>query len=258
MRKRRPQTSTRVFSRAINDFVILVLLLAWIVVTGCAPEAVAQTKPTKPDLGPNVLIFDPTMPQADMQRQIDKIYGVERRNEFGPERYAVLFLPGEYHLDVPVGFYTQVLGLGATPDAVHIVGNVHADASHDNNNATTTFWRAAEGFSVTPTEGAMQWAVSQAVPFRRMHVRGDLVLHQHRGWASGGWMSDTLVDGNVDSGSQQQWISRNSQWKSWTGSNWNMVFCGSSNSSAGRVAEPAVHEGKSDSGRAREAVPRSG
>ena len=72
----------------------------------------------------------------------------------------------------------------------------------------------------------MQWAVSQAVPFRRMHVRGDLVLHQHRGWASGGWMSDTLVGGNVDSGSQQQWISRNSEWGSWSGSNWNMVFVG--------------------------------
>jgi hypothetical protein len=39
-------------------------------------------------------------------------------------------------------------------------------------------------------------------------------------------MSDTLVDGNVDSGSQQQWISRNSDWNSWTGSNWNMVFVG--------------------------------
>jgi len=39
-------------------------------------------------------------------------------------------------------------------------------------------------------------------------------------------MSDSLVDGNVDSGSQQQWISRNCDWKSWTGSNWNMVFVG--------------------------------
>ena len=61
---------------------------------------------------------------------------------------------------------------------------------------------------------------------RRMHVRGDLVLHQNHGWASGGWMSDSLVDGNVDSGSQQQWISRDCEWKSWTGANWNMVFVG--------------------------------
>jgi len=239
MRKHQLQRSMRVFSRVKGDFAIVVFLLAWIAVTGCAPAAVAQKKQTtKPDLGPNVLIFDPSMPQSDMQQQIDKIYAVERRNEFGPERYALLFLPGEYHLDVPVGFYTQVLGLGATPDAVHIVGNVHADASHDNNNATTTFWRAAEGFSVTPTGGTMQWAVSQAIPFRRMHVRGNLALHQHRGWASGGWMSDTLVDGNVDSGSQQQWISRNSEWKSWTGSNWNMVFVGVPNPPQGEWPNP--------------------
>ena len=199
----------------------------------------AQTPARKrPDLGPNVIIFDPSMPQAAMQKKIDQAYAGERRNEFGPQRYAFLFLPGEYHLDVPVGFYTEVLGLGATPDAVHIIGNVHADASHDNNNATTTFWRAAEGFSVTPTGGTMQWAVSQAIPFRRMHVRGDIVLHQHRGWASGGWMSDSLIDGNVDSGSQQQWISRNSEWSSWTGSNWNMVFVGVNHPPQGDWPDP--------------------
>ena len=39
-------------------------------------------------------------------------------------------------------------------------------------------------------------------------------------------MSDDLVDGNVDSGTQQQWISRNSEWSNWKGSNWKMVFDG--------------------------------
>jgi len=179
-----------------------------------------------PDFGPNVLVFNPSMPGAAIQEQIDKVYAIQQHSEFGSARYALLFLPGEYHVDVPVGFYTEVLGLGATPDAVHITGNVHSDASLPHNNATCTFWRAAEGFSITPTGGTMQWAVSQAVPFRRMHVRGDIVLHQNRGWASGGWMSDTVVDGNVGAGPQQQWISRNSEWGSWTGANWNMVFVG--------------------------------
>jgi len=219
--------------------VVLIVAFALQLVTSSAALAVAQRTPTKkPDLGSKVLIFDSTMPQASMQQQIDKIYAVERRNEFGPERYALLFLPGEYHLDIPVGFYTQVLGLGVTPNAVHIIGNVHADASHDNNNATTTFWRAAEGFSLTPAGGTMQWAVSQAVPFRRMHVLGNLVLHQRHGWASGGWMSDALIDGNVDSGSQQQWISRNSEWGSWSGSNWNMVFVGVTSPPLGEWPKP--------------------
>jgi hypothetical protein len=180
----------------------------------------------KPDLGPNVLVFNPSMPSASMQRQIDDLYKIQQHNEFGEQRNALLFLPGEYRLDIPVGFYTEVVGLGASPDDVHILGNVHADASEPNNNATTTFWRAAEGFSISPTGGSMQWAVSQAVPFRRMHIHGDLVLHQHGGWASGGWMSDALIDGKVEAGPQQQFISRNTEWGSWTGSNWNMVFVG--------------------------------
>jgi hypothetical protein len=191
-----------------------------------------------PDFGPNVLLFDPSMSSADIQTQIDKVYAIQQHSEFGTARYALLFLPGEYHVDVPVGFYTQVLGLGATPDAVHITGNVHSDASLPRNNATCTFWRGVEGFSVTPTDGTMQWAVSQAVPFRRMHVLGNIVLHQKRGWASGGWMSDSLIDGNVDAGPQQQWISRNSEWGSWTGANWNMVFVGIPRPPAGEWPQP--------------------
>jgi hypothetical protein len=183
-------------------------------------------KGAKPEFGPNVLIFDPSMPSQVIQKQIDAVYATQEHNEFGPQRNALLFLPGSYSVDVPVGFYTEVMGLGASPDATRIAGNVHADANREHNNATTTFWRAAEGLSVVPAGSTMQWAVSQAVSLRRMHVRGDLVLHQKRGWASGGWMSDSLVDGNVDSGSQQQWISRNCDWKSWTGANWNMVFLG--------------------------------
>src|SRR5256714_2755294 len=183
-------------------------------------------KAAKPEFGPNVLIFDPAMASTAIQKQIDAVYATQQHNEFGPQRNALLFLPGSYSVDVPVGFYTEVMGLGASPEATRITGNMHADANHEHNNATTTFWRAAEGLSVVPAGGTMQWAVSQAVSLRRMHVRGDLVLHQNHGWASGGWMSDSLVEGNVDSGSQQQWISRNCDWKSWTGSNWNMVFVG--------------------------------
>jgi hypothetical protein len=178
------------------------------------------------------------MSAADIQAQIDKVYAIQQHSEFGPDRYALVFLPGKYNVDIPIGFYTEVIGLGATPDAVHIAGNVHADASRPRDNATCTFWRAAEGFSVTPTGDSMQWAVSQAAPFRRMHILGDIVLHQNRGWASGGWMADSLIDGNVGSGTQQQWISRNSEWGSWTGSNWNMVFVGIPNPPAGEWPTP--------------------
>jgi hypothetical protein len=200
--------------------------------------ASAQT----PDLGPNVLVFRPSMSSASIQKQIDRVYAEQQHSEFGTGRYALLFLPGTYRVDVPVGFYTQVIGLGASPDDVRIIGNVHADASLRHNNATTTFWRSADGFSVTPAGGTMQWAVSQAAPLRRMHIRGNLVLHQHHGWASGGWMSDVLVDGTVDSGSQQQWISRNCSWARWTGSNWNIVFVGDGNLPPGKWPAPPYTE----------------
>jgi hypothetical protein len=157
----------------------------WLTTAVPAPAA----KGAKPGFGPNVLIFDPAMPSSVIQKQIDAVYATQEHNEFGEQRNALLFLPGNYSVDVPVGFYTEVIGLGASPDATRVAGNVHADANHEHNNATTTFWRAAEGLSIKPAGGTMQWAVSQAVSLRRMYVRGDLVLHQNRGWTSGGWMS---------------------------------------------------------------------
>ena len=216
---------------SMHRFSLMLGLLAYSTV-------LAMAAGPKPDFGPNAILFSPSMPAAAIQAQIDKVYAIQQNSQFGPARYALLFTPGEYKVNIPVGYYTQVLGLGASPDNVHIAGNVHSDATLPNNNATCTFWKAAEGFSVTPADGTMQWAVSQAVPFRRMHVRGNIVLHQKGGWASGGWMSDALVDGNVGAGPQQQWISRNTEWGSWTGANWNMVFVGVVNPPAGEWPTP--------------------
>jgi len=225
-----PKGLSRAAGSSRDGLKLAVAVLALAASAASAQKQNAQSQEKAPDFGPNVQVFTPSMPAVEMQSQIDRIYAAQQHSEFGSGRYAFLFLPGEYKLDVSVGFYTQVAGLGASPDAVHITGNVHSDASLDHNNATCTFWRGVEGFSVTPAGGAipntMQWAVSQAVPFRRMHVLGSLVLNQNNGWASGGWISDSLIDGNVGAGTQQQWISRNAEWGSWTGSNWNMVFVG--------------------------------
>src|SRR5215475_10339369 len=152
---------------------------------------VGSTTPpgANPDFGPNVAIFDPSMSIATIQTQINNVYSVQRTNHFGPQRNALIFKPGVYSgLDIPVGFYTQILGVGASPDNVSITGNLHSDAFLSGDNATQNFWRGAEGFAITPSSGVMQWAVSQAVPFRRMHVRGGMKLNQNNGWSSGGWM----------------------------------------------------------------------
>ncbi|MFF0299987.1 RICIN domain-containing protein [Streptomyces sp. NPDC004562] len=180
-----------------------------------------------PDLGPNVAVFDPSMSASAIQSKLNSIFQQQETNQFGSQRQAVLFKPGSYDADVNVGFYTQVSGLGLTPDAVTVNGAVHAEADwFPPQNATQNFWRGAENLSVNPAGGRDRWAVSQAAPYRRMHLRGDIALDDG-GWASGGLFADTKVDGRVDSGSQQQWLTRNSQVGSWTGSNWNMVFVGS-------------------------------
>ncbi|MBW8845600.1 MAG: hypothetical protein JF607_11600 [Burkholderiales bacterium] len=206
-----------------------------------APLLAAAAPAAAPDFGPNVHVLSPTTP--GLQQRVLDIYEAQQPNHFGPRRDAILLMPGSYeNLRIPVGFFTQVLGLGAQPDDVHVVGDLRSTAMLDNDNATVNFWRGAENFSVTPTLGigdnTMQWAVSQAIPFRRMHVRGNIRLNQKNGWASGGWFSDVLVDGQVRSATQQQWISRNSEWGSWTGSNWNMVFVGVPQAPAGEFPTP--------------------
>ena len=72
------------------------------------------------------LADDPNAPpalNAAMQQQIDTIYAAQQKSEFGSQRNAILFLPGEYKLDIPIGFYTEIIGLGASPDGVRIAGN---------------------------------------------------------------------------------------------------------------------------------------
>jgi hypothetical protein len=192
-----------------------------------------------PDFGPRVVFVDPSTP--GLQKRLDAIYAEQERSEFGSGRYAILFRPGDYRADVKVGYYTQVAGLGRSPDAVHITGAVRAKADWTrDHNATINFWRSAEDLSITPTadERVNVWAVSQGTALRRVHVRGDLNLWDG-GWASGGFMADCRIDGQVNSGTQQQWLSRNSAWGRWTGSSWNMVFVGSENPPPGRWPSPA-------------------
>ncbi|WP_424531330.1 RICIN domain-containing protein [Sphaerisporangium viridialbum] len=190
-----------------------------------------------PDLGPNVSVFDPSMSASAIQSRLNSVFSQQETNQFGGNRFALLFKPGTYNVDVNVGFYTQVLGLGLSPDNVTINGGVHAEADWFQGNATQNFWRGAENLSVTPPSGTDRWAVSQAAPYRRMHVRGNLQLDDG-GWSSGGFIADSKIDGQVRSGSQQQWLSRNAQWSSWTGSNWNMVFVGVTNAPSTSFPNP--------------------
>jgi hypothetical protein len=179
------------------------------------------------DLGPNVKVFDPSMGNAAIQSQLDSVFSQQESNQFGTQRYELLFKPGSYNVNANIGFYTSIAGLGRNVDDVNINGAVTVDAGWFGGNATQNFWRSAENMSVTPSAGYDRWAVAQAAPFRRMHIRGDLNLAPSGyGWASGGYIADSKVDGSATPYSQQQWLTRDSQVGSWNGAVWNMVFSG--------------------------------
>jgi hypothetical protein len=202
-----------------------------------AEPVAAQSARSAPDFGPNVTIFDRTTPATTIQARLDTIFASQETNQFGGQRFAVLFKPGTYDVDARVGFYTQVSGLGLSPDDVVIDGGVRVDARWRKGNATVNFWRSVENMAVVPAGGFDRWAVSQAAPMRRMHVRGNLVLDDS-GWSSGGFLADSKVDGQVSSGHQQQWLTRNSAIGSWTGSNWNQVFVGTRGAPASSFPDP--------------------
>lgn len=179
-------------------------------------------------LGENVYIFSPQDDPAEVQKVLDRLWNVQETNQFGEERYAVYFLPGEYdeNISVKVGYYMQVSGLGAMPDDT-VLTDLNCDArwlgDDSNHNATCNFWRGVENLCV---KNNCMWAVSQATYMRRVHMLSSLYLHDNYGWASGGFLSNSVIDRLTDSGTQQQWLSRNCDWKAWMGENWNMVFAG--------------------------------
>ena len=175
------------------------------------------------DLGPNVHVFDPSMGTAAVQSAVDSVFSAQETNQFGTRRDALLFKPGQYNINVNVGFNTSVIGLGRNPDDVNI-GGLTVDAQWFGGNATQNFWRSAENVMVP---GSARWAVAQAAPMRRVDIRGDLNLAPTGfGFASGGYIADSRVVGAVQPFSQQQWFTRDSTIGSNQNAVWNNVFVG--------------------------------
>ncbi|MGC4944644.1 coagulation factor 5/8 type domain-containing protein [Streptomyces sp. DT224] len=190
------------------------------------------------DLGPNVMVFDPSTP--DIQAKVDEVFKKQESAQFGDGRYALLFKPGTYdNINAQIGFYTSIAGLGLNPDDTTFNGDVTVDAGWFNGNATQNFWRSAENLALNPVSGTDRWAVSQAAPFRRMHVKGGLNLAPNGyGWASGGYIADSKIDGQVGPYSQQQWYTRDSSIGSWGNGVWNMTFSGVEGAPAQSFPEP--------------------
>ncbi len=211
-----------------------------------APAAVASAARARAELtaalGPNVRVFDPSMSTAAIAAEVDAIAAQQVGNQFGSERYALLFLPGTYGsaqapLNIQVGYYTMVAGLGRMPGDVVINGSVYVRNQCENGFcvALNNFWRSLSNLTIevtTPDFGCYSgefWAVSQAAPMRRVDVRGGhtTLMDYCTGpsFASGGFIADSRL-GAVVNGSQQQWFTRDSVVGSWSNGVWNQVFAG--------------------------------
>ena len=247
------ETKRRLLAVALAAVVALIAPVA-----GIGSPAGAKPPPTFTGFGSNVTIFDDTMSTSDIEDTLNDIWEQQRDNEMGTARYSLLFKPGEYGTDedplqVAVGYYTEVAGLGASPDDVQINGKIEVfnrcfDAEGNPAQegdpdvvecfALNNFWRSISNLTINVNgvgQGGCEassnfWAVSQAVSMRRVQVNGgNLSLMDYCSpgpqFASGGFIADSKA-GVLINGSQQQWITRNSEVGEWTNPVWNQVFTG--------------------------------
>jgi hypothetical protein len=195
--------------------------------------------------GDNVIVFSPHMTVSQIQSSVDALAARQITNEFGSERYSLLFQPGIYGtvaspLVFKVGYYTQVAGLGKEPGDVVINGSINVHNQCDAAQsclALRNFWRSLSNLTIKVAGGegchanTQFWAVSQAAPMRRVVVDGAFSLMDYcskPAFASGGFIADSkFTGGSVVNGSQQQFLVRNSDLGGWSNGVWNQVFSGS-------------------------------
>src|SRR6184192_3196338 len=224
--------------RTVRSLVVAgALALAWSTNAAAFGD---DPKSSAPNFGSSVYLFDPSMPQSQIQATVDAIGTQQVSNEFGQQRYALLFKPGTYGskthpLNFKVGYYTSVAGLGLAPSDVVINGSVYVRNQcfgPGNCIALDNFWRSLSNLTInvaTPGFGCYSgefWAVSQAAPMRRVDVNGPTTLMDYctgPSLASGGFIADSRL-GSIVNGSQQQWLTRNSTIGSWSNGVWNQVF----------------------------------
>src|SRR6266567_980325 len=215
--------------------------------------------------GPNVCVFTDTMSQAAIQNDLNSIatQQVPVASQFDSQRYAVLFQPGIYGsagnpLVFQVGYYTQVAGLGAMPQdtvingAIDVFNNLCTAGTQDCNS-DDNFWRslsnltlnvdlpssppayappALDPFGAGCANSAEMWSASQAAPIRRAIINGSVVFQDYcanHNFASGGFIADSKVSGNLNFFGNQQFLVRNSTIGGAAGCPqglWNMVYSG--------------------------------
>ncbi|HUA48613.1 MAG TPA: coagulation factor 5/8 type domain-containing protein [Solirubrobacteraceae bacterium] len=247
-----------VWSLALVLGLFLAVGAAWVLGGGATHSASRTSAPGRPDLGPNVYVFTPGMPQSRIEATVNSIATRQAGNQFGTQRYSLLFEPGTYGsaanpLFLQVGYYTSVAGLGSSPRDVVINGAVDSfnqclpsgSSATSNCTALDNFWRSLSNLTINvpaasngaPCQRTAEfWATSQASPLRRVEINGFTSLMDYcskPGYSSGGFIADSKLSGRpVLNGSQQQFLVRNTILDGWSNSVWNQVFSGDSGAPA--------------------------
>ena len=228
---------------------ILSLALALVALGSSAGAGGFSAATPASPFGPNVIVFDPSMPVGEIQATVNAIHAQQVDAEMGTNRYALLFKPGIYGsaaqpLQLKVGYYTEIGGLGDSPADVTINGKIEVynrcfgPGGTSDCHALVNFWRTLSNLTLNINAlgqdgcraSANFWAVSQAVSMRRLNVTGanlSLMDYCTAGpqFASGGFIADSSLP-FVINGSQQQWLIRNSRITGWSNAVWNQVFAG--------------------------------
>ncbi|HUC27439.1 MAG TPA: hypothetical protein VMA73_32495 [Streptosporangiaceae bacterium] len=216
--------------------------------------------------GPDVCVFNPGMSQSAIQADLNNISTeqVPASSQFGSDRYAIFFEPGTYGssaspLVFQVGYYTEVAGLGYMPQDTVINGAIEVfnnlcTAGTQYCNADDNFWRsmsnltlnvdlpssppdyappALDAFGAGCANSAEFWAASQAAPIRRAIINGTVYTQDYcsnDNYASGGFIADSEISGDLQTLGNQQYLVRNSEVGGAPGCNtgglWNNVFSG--------------------------------
>jgi hypothetical protein len=215
--------------------------------------------------GPNVCVFTDTMSQSAIQADLNAISSqqVPVSAQFDSDRYALFFEPGTYGsatdpLVFQVGYYTQVAGLGALPSdtvingAIEVFNNLCGTDANGNPtcNSDDNFWRSMSNLELNVdlpssppayappvtesggpycTNSAEMWSASQATPIRRVLVNGSVVFQDYCAsddYASGGFIADSEITGDLNFYGNQQYMTRNSSIGGTNGALWNMVYSG--------------------------------
>jgi hypothetical protein len=218
-------------------------------------------QPNPPTWPSTVKVYDPSTPISTIQADTDAAFNINGTSDFHgiTSGYAFLFAPGTYTgLNIKVGFYTSVIGLGNSPTNT-IINSVSSPQSTPvfSLSPDNTYWRSAENFSTTPAPNSyvdsvnigMTWAVSHGCFLRSLIVNGSLYLSQQSQpsqrspqfvndpMPGGAFMANCRITATdptksaIYSGTQGQSLARNLSLSApskpaWNGGLWNQVFVG--------------------------------